>query len=251
MKAIVGTAVVHDDAAELARGGAEQLAEVAREAVREHGRCTLSLTGGSSPAALYRLLAEAPFAEAIPWNDVHLFWGDDRVVPPDHPRSNFRLAHRLFIGHLGLPARNVHRVRGELGGVPLGRATHAELDEYFAGPPRFDLVHLGVGEDGHVASLFPFDRDTLMQRTRSVATSLFRGLGEWRVTLTIPALNLARRVEILLPSAAKARIARVAMCGPLDPIRVPAQAVRPADGTLLWRLTREVLEAGAPATTGR
>ncbi len=247
MKPLVGESVIHDDAAELARAGAEQLAEVARDAVRSRGRCSISLTGGSSPAALYRLLAEAPYAEAIPWNDVHLFWGDERVVPPGHPRSNFGLAHRLFIGHLGLPARNVHRVRGELGARRATASYAAELQEFFAGPPRFDLVHLGVGEDGHVASLFPFDRPALLQRDQAAASSLLRELGEWRVTLTYSALDGARHVEMLLPSATKARIARRAMYGPLDPIRVPAQGVRPVDGALVWRLTRELQSGSQPA----
>lgn len=237
MNPLAGEVVVHADGEALARDAAADFAALAREAVDRRGHFTVALTGGSSPGRLYQLLADAP-REEIPWNDVHLFWGDDRVVPPDHPRSNYRLAHRLFVGAVHLPPANIHRVRGELGPRRAADLYQAELSDFFAGSPRFDLVHLGLGDDGHVASLFPFDRERLYERERLAVRALYAKMGEWRVTVTYPVLRNARRVEFLLPSAGKASIARTAMHGPLDPVRIPAQGVIPTDGVLRWRLTR-------------
>lgn len=240
MMPLRGEVLVHDDAAALARAGAEEFAALARAAVAARGRFDVALTGGGSPVELYRALASEAVASLVPWQDVHLFWGDDRVVPPDHPRSNFRLAARLFIARVPIPSENVHRVRGELGAQRAAEAYRRELGEHFAGRPRFDLIHLGIGDDGHVASLFPFDATTLLERARHALPALFRELGEWRVTLSYPILNDARRVEFLLPDPAKASIARVALRGPIDPLRIPAQGVRPATGTLVWRMTNAV-----------
>ena len=243
---------VHEDAEALARAGAAAFGRLAREAVAQRGRFSAVLTGGSSPIRLYELLADATVTGGVPWEAVHLFWGDERMVPPGHPRSNFRMAQHAFIGSVALPPSNVHRVRGEL---PLDRALAemaGELAGHFGdGAPRFDLIHLGLGEDGHIASLFPFDRAILLEREQWVGRALLRALGEWRVTLTLAALQRGRRIEFLLPDPAKGPIARRAMRGPLDPIRIPAQAVRPLDGELIWRVTRDVTRAASlPDSTG-
>lgn len=245
MNPLMGQVVEHADARELARAAADDFVAVAREAVQHRGRCMVALTGGSSPIELYRMLAERAVADRVPWDRLHLFWGDDRVVPPRHPRSNFRLADNLFIRPLGLAATNVHRIHGELGARRAAERYQAELRRIFGDDPRLDLVYLGLGDDGHVASLFPFDRESLHERTRFAIPALHPDLGEWRVTLTYPVICAARRVEFLLPSPDKARIARTAMHGPLDPIRVPAQGVRPGEGDLIWRLTRAVSTAAA------
>ena len=241
MTPLRGTVVLHQDASELARAGAAEMLRLAREAVATRGAFSVALTGGSSPGDLYGLLAEPAIAGEMPWEHVHLFWGDDRVFPPRHPRSNFRLAQDLFIGRVPIPVGNVHRVRGEEGAERAAANYERELTEFFGGFPRFDLVHLGLGEDGHVASLFPFDREALLDRSRIARPALFRPLGEWRVTLTYPVLNAARRLEFLLPDPAKAGIARTAMRGPLDPVRIPAQGIHPRDGELLWRVARGVV----------
>lgn len=243
MKPLIGQVIVHPDRAELARAGADAFVAVAREAVEQRGRCLVALTGGSSPVELYRILSEPAVADRVPWDRIHLFWGDDRVVPPRHPRSNFRLADELFIRPLSLAATNIHRIHGELGARRAADRYQAELRRVLGDEPRFDLVHLGLGEDGHVASLFPFDRASLHERERLAVRALYRSLGEWRVTLTYRVLRAARRVEFLIPSADKARIARTAMRGPLDPIRLPAQGVRPEEGDLVWRLTQAVASA--------
>lgn len=247
MNPLFGRIEEHADADELAHAAAESLRSIARTAVERRGRCVVCLTGGSSPEGLFRLLADPLFSDEIPWEDVHLFWGDERVVRPGHPRSNFRLADRLFIRPLALAGANIHRIHGELGARRAAERYEAELHRFFGELPRFDLIHLGLGEDGHVASLFPFDMTTLHERGRLAIPALHPVLGEWRVTLTYPVLRAARQVEFLVPSAAKARVLRRAMYGPLDPMRIPAQGVRPGHGDLIWRVTREVL-AGARAT---
>lgn len=231
---ISGEVVRFPDAADLARAAADGFAERATAAVDGGGRFAVALTGGGSPRDLYLHLSLPPWRDRIPWHGVHLFWGDERCVPPRHPRSNFGMARDLFVSRVPIPSENVHRIRGELRPDDAAAEYAAEIEAFFEGAePRLDLVHLGLGDDGHVASLFPFDLPRLMERERPVTTSLFRPLGEHRVTLTYAVINAARRVEFLLPRSSKAGIAATAMAGPLDPFRVPAQGVRPA-GELVW-----------------
>lgn len=232
-----GEIVLFPDAAALARAGAEHFLRLSLLAHERGEPFAAVLTGGGSPRELYRLLGTPELAERVPWEAVHLFWGDERCVPPDHPRSNFGMARGALIGRVPIPAANVHRMRGELGAERAAREYEAELREWFGGFPRFDLVHLGVGDDGHIASLFPFDLPRLLERERLVLPSLNRELGEPRVTLTPPVINSAARVEFLLPDARKSSIARKLIEGPLDPLRVPAQMVRTNSGKVFWLLT--------------
>ena len=226
--------LVYPDAHAASRALAESFAERAAEAVRARGRFSVALTGGSGPVEAYRMLAEEPLRSRVPWEGVHLFWGDERCVPPGHARSNFGMADAAFVSRVPIPPENVHRMHGELP-PERGAAEYAEeLAAFFgAGGPRFDLVHLGVGPDGHVASLFPFS-GPLRERGRTVATALHRPLGEPRLTLTLPVLNAARRVELPVHGADKADIVSMVLRGPPDPFRIPAQFVRPAEGEMVW-----------------
>jgi 6-phosphogluconolactonase len=219
---------------------AESFAARAVEAVRGRGRFSVALTGGSGPRQAYRLLGEEPLRSRIPWDGVHLFWGDERCVPPGHARSNFRMANDAFIARVPIPPENVHRMRGELPPEE-GAAAYAEELAAFFGPgvPRFDLVHLGVGPDGHVASLFPFS-DALRERGRTVTTNLHLPLGEPRITLTLPVLNAAARIELPVLGADKADIVWTVLRGPIDPFRYPAQFLRPVGGEMVW-----MVDAGA------
>jgi 6-phosphogluconolactonase len=228
---------VFADAHAASRAAAESFARQAAEAVGLRGQFSVALSGGSAPEQSYRRLGDEPFRSMIPWDGVHLFWGDDRCVTPGHPRSNFRMANAAFITQVPIPPRNVHRMPGELPPGDGARRYAAELEAYFGpGVPRFDLVHLGIGPDGHTASLFPFD-DLLREPERTVGWSLHRPLGEWRLTLTVPVLNAARRVEMLALGEGKASVVRSALEGPIDPYRIPAQLVRPA-GEMVWMLDR-------------
>jgi 6-phosphogluconolactonase len=226
---------VFDEAAAASRAAADSFLALASAAAASGDRLAVALTGGSSPARLFSLLADDPYRERIDWRAVHLFWGDERCVPPAHPRSNFGLAHRLLLSRVPIPEENVHRIRGELRAAE-GAARYAEeLERFFGGQPRFDLVHLGMGDDGHVCSLFPFD-PLLREAERSTGTALKRAEGEWRVSLTYPVLNAARRVELLVFGAGKAARVRQVLRGARDPLRVPAQGVHPESGEVVWWL---------------
>lgn len=228
---------IYADAQAASRAAAESFAQQAAEAVQARGRFSVALSGGSAPEQSYRMLGDEPFRSMIPWDGVHLFWGDDRCVTPGHPRSNFRMANTAFITRVPIPPQNVHRMPGELPPREGAARYAAELEAFFGpGVPRFDLVHLGIGPDGHTASLFPFD-DLLRERERTVGWSLHRPLGEWRLTFTVPVLNAARRVEMLALGEGKASIVRSALEGPIDPYSIPAQLVRPA-GEMVWMLDR-------------
>ena len=194
---------------------------------------SVALTGGSGPVELFRLLASPTYASRVPWGSVHLFWGDERCVPPRHPRSNYGMAHRLLVGRVPIPAGNVHRIRGELPPVEAARGYAAELERFFGGAPRFDLVHLGMGPDGHVCSLFPF-HPLLFEREATTGVALKLPEGEWRVSLTYPVLNAARRVEFLVFGAEKRGRVKQVLEGARDPVRIPAQGVRPAGGEVVW-----------------
>lgn len=231
---------VHADAKAASHAVAAGLAARARAAVEARGRFSVALSGGSAPVEAYRLLGEEPYRSQVPWEAVHLFWGDERCVPPAHERSNYGMAEDAFIRRVPIPAENVHRMRGELSPADGAAAYAEEVAAYFgSGVPRFDLIHLGIGPDGHTASLFPF-APTLRVWDRTVIHALYPPLGEWRITLTLPALLAAARVEFLALGRSKADIVRAAVRGPLDPFRVPAQLIRPAPGELAW-----VLDEGA------
>jgi 6-phosphogluconolactonase len=188
---------------------------------------------------LYRLLAEEPYRAQIPWTQVHLFWGDERCVPPDHPDSNYRLANEILISHVPIPSANVYRVRGELEPEVAARAYEKTLQDFFCGPrTRFDLVLLGLGEDGHTASLFP-GSDALHERERlAVAVKArYQDRPVHRVTLTLPALNTARQALFLVTGSAKAGIVQAVLEGPEG--LLPGQQIRPTAGQTVWMLDRE------------
>lgn len=229
---------IHPDAHAAARAVAERFAACATAAVRARGRFSAALTGGSGPVQAYGLLAEEPFRARIPWDGVHVFWGDERCVPPGHERSNFRMANDAFLARVPIPPENVHRMRGELRPADGVARYTEELAAFFGeGVPRFDLIHLGVGPDAHVASLFPFTQP-LREDRRPVTRNLKLPEGEPRITLTLPVLNAAARVEMIVPGASKADVVWTVLRGPIDPFRHPAQLVRPADGTLVWTMDR-------------
>ncbi len=231
---------VEKDAKAAARAGAEEIRTMASEADGAGRRFAMALTGGESPVEIYRLLATPEFRDSIPWHSVHLFWGDDRCVPPDHPRSNFGMANELFIRDVPIPAENVHRVRGELPAEEAARRYEEELRGFFGGEePVLDLVHLGVGDDAHIASLFPFQLHNLTERERWSLPALQRELGEPRVTLSFRVINSARVVRMLLPDGQQAALVKKLIEGPLDPFRLPAQLVRPKAGEQRWLLTRD------------
>jgi 6-phosphogluconolactonase len=231
------------DAAALSRAAAEELTRVIHEAVEARGRATIALAGGSTPRALYEQVAQEPMRSRIPWARVHLFWGDERCVPPDQPESNFHMTHETLLARVPIPASNIHRIPVEHGDPDAtAQAYERALREHFrlanGAWPAFDLILLGLGADGHTASLFPGTPAARETARLAVAT---RG-GEpnvARVTLTLPVLNHARRVAWLISGAAKAPIVRrVLEGGAAEADGLPAQSVQPLEGTAVWLLDR-------------
>jgi 6-phosphogluconolactonase len=232
------------DDEELCSAAAEEFVRLADEGVRARGRFTVALSGGSTPKAVYRLLAGevGGFRSRVPWDKVHFFWGDERHVPPDHPDSNFRMAYETMLSRVPIPPSNVHRIPAE--NPDAGKAAEEyeqSLGEFFALTsgqlPRFDLILLGMGSDGHTASLFP-GADELHEQTRLVAAPWVEKLDARRITLTPPPLNNAAHVIVLVSGEEKAEALRTVLEGEYQPDRFPAQVVRPVDGRLVWMLDR-------------
>jgi 6-phosphogluconolactonase len=243
---------VHPSLEALSREAASRFQRLAAESIAGAGRFSVALSGGSTPRGLYRLLGEPPLREAIDWPRVHLFWGDERFVPLDHPDSNYRLAREEFIGRVPIPSANVYPVPTE-SGDPQTAATRYEetLRRFFvAQRPRFDLVLLGLGVDGHTASLFP-GSPALDERERLVAATQVPKLDAWRITLTPAALSSARCAAFLVSGSDKASAVRETLEGPYDPHRLPAQLVRPEEGELVWLLDEAAAGLLSPGLKGR
>lgn len=229
---------IFSDAGELVHAEAERIVTLAREAVRTRGRCLVALSGGSTPRPLYELLATARFATRIDWSRMHLFWGDERCVPPDHPDSNFRMTREALIDRVPLPPGNVHRIRGEDPPEQAAAAYERELHEFFGAgdvPARtFDLVLLGMGRDGHTASIFPGTAAMTETRRWALPVHVEKPQGMWRVTLTTVVLNAAADVTFLVAGAEKAPRLREVLQGGAKRPGLPVQLVRPARGALHW-----------------
>jgi 6-phosphogluconolactonase len=231
------------DRAAVQRAAAEEFTARSEAAVRAHGAALVALSGGSTPRALHALLVDPaqPFRARVPWEALHVFWGDERPVPPDHPDSNYGMARDTLLRHVPVPPAQVHRIPGEE--PEPGRAAERyaqDLRRVFAehgrlegGWPRFDLVLLGMGADGHTASLFP-GTDAVRETARLVAAPWVATLGTYRLTLTPPALNAADRVVFVVTGADKAEALAAVLEGPRQPDVYPSQAIAPRAGALVW-----------------
>lgn len=232
-----------DDVASLAERAARYFVEFAREAVRSRGEFTVALAGGSTPLRLYDLLAWDPYVSEIDWKLAHLFWGDERCVPPAHVDSNYQQAQVQLISKIEIPARNIHRIHGEIGADQGAVRYQEELKRHFDKEPVFDLVLLGIGPDGHTASLFP-GSDALEEIERwvvGVPHSTPPPPLVDRISLTLPVINAARQVMFLVAGAGKAQIMEQVMdANPREPL-LPAQRVKPENGRLTWLVEKSAL----------
>ena len=192
------------------RAETERVVVRAEESIAARGRFTVALSGGSTPRRLYELLATPATAARIEWSRVHVFWGDERCVPPAHSASNYRMAHEALLSHVPLPAENVHRIAGEDPPEAAAAAYEATLRAMFGGERTFDLVHLGMGEDGHTSSLFPGSPALAEERRWVMAVHAAHVESPWRITLTPVAIERAAQVTMLVTGGAKAaRVAEV------------------------------------------
>lgn len=217
--------------------GTELFLSAARRAISQGGRFTAALSGGDTPVPLFRRIAEAAPAWGIDWRKVHLFWADERCVPPDHAESNYRLANMLLLSRLPAPGAVVHRIPGELPPEEAAELYEAELSAAFGGTPVFDLILLGLGTDGHTASLFPgFEPAGALGRT--VVAAHPAGAKHPRVTLTLQVINSGRHVVFFVTGKDKADIIAEVLEG-RDKVPYPASLVAPSEGTLTWLLDAE------------
>lgn len=232
--------IVCRDAAELNRRAAEQFVALASEAQGRRGRFAVALSGGSTPQALYALLASSEYRGRIDWPRVHLFWGDERCVPPDHPESNFRMVRESLLSKVEIPPENIHPMAGAM--EPKAAAAEYEdaLRRFFnsTGLPRFDLILLGLGEDGHTASLFPGSAAPEEEHLW-VATAYVGRLNAYRLTLTLPVINAAAQVTFLVSGESKRAIVRQLLGGNKDSSNFPAAKVSPAGGKLTWLIAAD------------
>lgn len=231
-----------------------------KEAVSERGVFVAALPGGSTPRRAYELLAAAPHRDEVDWKRVHIFWVDERCVDAGHDQSNFRLAHQALLSHVPVPEEHIHRIEGELGPDKAAAKYEADIRRFFrfsSGSsevpqmPVFDLIMLGVGTDGHVASLFP-GSDALNERTRPVVPIAMPSPQLSRVSLSLPVLDAARRILFLVSGGGKSAILAEILEGS-SPTAYPAGLIRAPDGHVTWLVDDEAasrlagpLRSGAP-----
>jgi 6-phosphogluconolactonase len=227
---------IFEDVDGLSRAAATLFIDACAGAIADHGRALIALSGGNTPMKLYELLAESPYTEQVQWPKVHVFWGDERCVPPDDPESNYRQTNDALLKRVPIPPANICRVQGEADPREAALAYALTLRNYATPPlswPRFDLVLLGMGEDGHTASLFPGSPVDVATPTAAV-TAEYQGRPANRVTITPILLNAARRIVFLVSGDGKSKTLAHVLKGTYDPETLPAQRIHPMDGQLIW-----------------
>jgi 6-phosphogluconolactonase len=226
---------VFPDNASFVKGCADFIAEAAANAIAERGRFIIALSGGGTHKPIYERLATADYRDRIAWENVYVFFGDERCVPPDDARSNYRMVREVWFDHSPVPVENIHRIRGE--DDPALEALRYEQDiaRFYrsARCPSFDLILLGMGENGHTASLFP-GTAALRETARWVVAQYVEVITTWRVTFTAPLINAARHVVFLAEGAGKAQMLLNVVEGPYQPDVWPSQLVQPVSGELHW-----------------
>jgi len=233
-----------EDVPALSSAAAEAFARLAAEAIAARGRFIVALTGGQTPRPIYEQLAAAPYRERVAWCDIEFFWVDERAVPPDHPDSNYGLAERTLLSHVALDRRRVHRMHGEDADLTAAADAYASTiastaDTTVASntPPAFDLIQLGMGADGHTASLFP-ETKALHEARRWVVANDAPQRRTRRLTFTFPLINAARTIHVFVAGEQKADTLRAVLQGPPDPDRYPAQRIAAASGETIWFLDK-------------
>lgn len=242
---------IYPDSRSVALAAAQLFADAAASAVGRRGVARIAISGGSTPKAMFALLADPsqPFLASIQWDKLQLFWVDERCVPPTDADSNYRMTDEQMLREVPLPAEDVHRMEGELPPEEAAARYESTLRNSLrlegAETPVFDLVLLGMGDDGHTASLFPHTA-ALHEISRLVVANHVPQKDTWRITLTFPVINAGREVCFLIEGSAKTAVLAEVMTGPRDPERLPSQLIRPTSGELRLLLD-EAAAAGLPA----
>jgi 6-phosphogluconolactonase len=231
------TLLVSPDAATLMRDAADRIVALYREATAGHGVFHIALSGGGTPNALYRLLATPAHASQFDWTRMHLWWSDERYLPIDSPDNNYHMAYQALISKIAIPAENVHRVRVELPAEDVAADYESAITRNVgasdAQPPAFDAILLGLGEDGHTASIFP-GTVAHIPPDRLVVAHFVPQVAMWRITFTSRLINAARHVLFLVSGKGKAAILERVLHGPYQPDVLPAQLVAPTNGNVTW-----------------
>jgi 6-phosphogluconolactonase len=230
---------IFQDNEALSLGAAKLFADCAREAVEGKGTFCAALSGGHTPRRVYELLAQSPLRDRVDWGRTEIFWGDERCVPADDNRNNSKMAFENLLNHVPVPSQRIHPIHCDKQPEKSAARYERLLEKFFGGRPvRFDLIFLGLGENGHTASLFP-ETAVLKNHERLVSVVQVEGEDFCRVTLTPRAINDAAVVAFLVAGASKASIVREVILGRRDPYRLPAQLVQPLEGKILWLLDRK------------
>jgi 6-phosphogluconolactonase len=226
-------------AAELAQEAASQFAQLANFFTKEGRRFTVALSGGSTPKAMFQILAEKPFADELPWPSIYFFWGDERCVPPDHADSNYRMADETLLSKVPIPRENIFRIPAEDENHERAAASYSETLRKFFGAerPEFDLVFLGMGADGHTASLFPHTT-ALHVNDRIAAPNYVEKFQSWRITLTADTINRARYILFLVAGADKAPALKEVIEGERNPELYPSQLIKPFHVAPHWMVDK-------------
>jgi 6-phosphogluconolactonase len=232
--------IVLDDAQALYKRAAEEIAHLSGESICTHAEFTFCLSGGTTPAEVFDLLGSR-FLLSVDWNEVQFFWGDERCVPPDDDRSNFRMAQRTMLSKLPIKPEQIHRIHGEASPAEAASAYEAELHAHFGSDelPSMDLALMGLGDNSHTASLFPHNPALHETERLALAVEVDNPTERHRITLTVPVFNNAANVMFLVSGADKAQAVWNVLKGPRDPDQFPAQLIAPADGQLIWLLDRD------------
>jgi len=220
---------------ELDKAAADIFVQTAQWAVKNNGRFSVALTGGSSPVGLYKLLAQSPYREQIPWSQTYLFWGDERWVPLTNEQSNAKMAFETFINNVPVPQEQIYPMWGKETPEVFAHQYENRLRNYF-GPettPAFDLVLLGMGDDGHTASLFP-NTVVLQEKGRLVYAYYLEPQQMFRITLTATCINQAKKILFLTFGAKKANALYEVLEGERNPEKYPAQLIKPTSGDVIW-----------------
>jgi 6-phosphogluconolactonase len=227
---------VYPDKKELIVATTEKIINSIEQTTQKYGLCNIALSGGNTPHDVYSLLAANTYRNRVDWNCVHLFWGDERTVPPDHTDSNFGMVQQTLLTHITIPEDNVHRIRGEIAPEQASAEYTELLNGHFKEDSlNFDLILLGIGEDGHTASLFP-GTDALVKYNQPVIAVFVPKLNAWRVTMTLPVLNAAKEIVFLVSGSSKSNIVQRILSVEQPTKDLPATMVNPENGTLHWML---------------
>lgn len=225
---------IFENNADLVEAVADRFLQIGNQAVQTNGKFSTALAGGSTPLAVYQLLAESQAAK-LDWLKVHFFWGDERCVPPDHPESNFGMAYDALLKHIRIPETNIQRMEGELDPNLAADNYEKMLRSTFEDSPSLDLILLGMGIDGHTASLFP-GTDAVNEKRRWVTAAFIPKLDTWRITLTPAILNQAKRIIFMVSGSSKASVLKKVLLGEYQPQKYPAQIIQPEIGKVTWMI---------------